>query len=70
MQVSHVLLVGGGAKQRLMETSLQDCLRALQGNSDNLVLPDGRSELVALGAVSMLPNYDYSPDKGLVRINE
>ena len=70
MQISHVLLVGGGAKQRLMETSLQDCLRALQGNSDNLILPDSRSELVALGAVSMLPNYDYNPEKGLVRMND
>jgi hypothetical protein len=67
MQVQYVLLVGGGSKQVLVAKSLQDCLQALQGNADNFLVPDSRSELVALGAASMLPNYEYSPEKGLVR---
>ena len=67
-QVNHVLLVGGGAKQQMMERSLIKGLQALQGNADTLIVPEGRSEVVALGAASMLPNYEYSLEKGLVRI--
>ena len=69
MDLSRVLLVGGGAKQSQVEQSLRNGLMAIQGNADNLVVPElsSRSELVVLGAASMLPNYDYDDNKGLVR---
>lgn len=67
MQLSHVLLVGGGAKHKLIQTSVQECFVTLQGNADNLVIPTEPSEVVALGAASMLQNYKYDATTGLVR---
>lgn len=69
-QISHVLLVGGGAKHSLMEQSVRECLIALQGADDHLILPQARSELIAVGASSMLQNYNYDSHLGLVRIEE
>lgn len=69
LQVSHILLVGGGAKQSLVVTSLQSSWMSLTGTMDRMVVPQigVRSELVALGAASLLPNYHYDPNRGLVR---
>jgi hypothetical protein len=67
MQLSHVLVVGGGAKHALMEKSIKECFVTLQGNSDNVVVPASRLEVTALGAASMLPNYTYDTVSGLVR---
>lgn len=68
-QVSHILLVGGGAKQSLVVTSLQSSWMSLTGTLDRMVVPQigVRSELVALGAASLLPNYHHDPNRGLVR---
>lgn len=67
LQLSHILIVGGGAKHPLMETSIKDCFVTLQGNSDTVVVPQERSEMVVQGASSMLPNYRYDTTSGLVR---
>lgn len=69
LQVSHIILVGGGAKQSLVVTSLQSSWMSLTGTIDHMVVPQigVRSELVALGAASLLPNYHYDPNRGLVR---
>lgn len=67
MQLSHVLVVGGGAKHAMMESSIKECFETLQGNADNVVMPAARLEVVALGAAAMLPNYSYDTATGLVR---
>lgn len=69
--IEHILLVGGGAKHKLFEQACTDGMWALMGpNPQKLVLPDPslRAELTALGAASLLPNYDYSYDRGLERL--
>lgn len=74
MQVSHLLVVGGGAKQVVVEESLTASWTLLTGNNNTeglCIPPIGmRSELIALGAASLLPNYQYHPQHGLVRKNE
>lgn len=70
LQLSHVLLVGGGAKHPLMESSVKECFVTLQGNASNVVVPQERSEMVAQGAASLLPNYRYNTTSGLVREGE
>ena len=69
MSVSHILLVGGGAKQSLVVSSLQSSWTSLTGTLDHMEIPQigVRSELVALGAASLLPNYHYDVNHGLVR---
>jgi molecular chaperone DnaK (HSP70) len=69
IQVSHILLVGGGAKQSLVVASLQSSWMSLTGTMDRMVVTQFgvRSELVALGAASILTNYHYDPNRGLVR---
>ena len=68
--IERILLVGGGSKHRLFEEACKESIFALMGpvaNSEKLVLPESslRSELTALGAASLLPNFDYDYDKGL-----
>ena len=70
MQVGHFLLVGGGARQKQIESSVRETLVTLQGNADNLIVPEARAEVMAQGASSMLQNYDYDVVKGLVRKTE
>jgi molecular chaperone DnaK (HSP70) len=72
MQVSHLLVVGGGAKQAIVSDSLTSTWTLLTGNTDGLCIPQlgMRSELVALGAASLLPNYHYNAQHGLVRNEE
>jgi len=69
MQVSHILVVGGGAKQSLVVSSLQSSWTSLTGNLQHMEIPQigVRSELVAMGAASLLPNYQYDANHGLVR---
>jgi hypothetical protein len=67
IQLSHILLVGGGSKHPLMESTIKECFVTLQGNLDNLIVPRERSELVAIGASSLLSTYSYDIEKGLIR---
>ena len=66
---SNVLLVGGGVKHPLVAETLKSSIDFLTGSTANVVIPQIgiRSELVAMGAASILPNYSYSPNHGLVR---
>ena len=71
--IERILLVGGGSKHKLFEEACKESIFALMGptaNSDKLVTPESsvRSELTALGAASLLPNFDYDYDKGLESI--
>ena len=71
--VERILLVGGGSRHKLFEDAVKEAIFALMGpsaNSEKLVLPEAslRSELTALGAASLLPNFDYDYDKGLESI--
>jgi len=71
--ISRILLVGGGSKHKLFEEACKESIFALMGpaaNSEKLVLPETslRAELTALGAASLLPNFDYDFDKGLESI--
>lgn len=71
--IERILLVGGGSKHRLFEEACKESIFALLGpmaNAEKLVLPESslRSELTALGAASLLPNFDYDFDKGLESI--
>ncbi|CAB9499231.1 protein DnaK [Seminavis robusta] len=65
--LGHVLVVGGGAKHQMVESTIKECFGFFQ---TEVVLPalSTRSELVALGASSLLPQYEYHFDKGLVRL--
>lgn len=69
--VSRILVVGGGSKHRLFEEAARESVFALLGPSsrDALILPDTsqRAELTALGAASLLPNFDYDYNNGLER---
>jgi molecular chaperone DnaK (HSP70) len=69
--IAQILVVGGGSKHRLFEEACKESIVALMGplaaNTEKLVLPQSsiRGELTALGAASLLPNFDYDYDKGL-----
>jgi Hsp70 protein len=65
--LGHVLVVGGGAKHSLVERSIKECFAFFQTQVVSPTLST-RSELVALGASSLLPNYEYHFDKGLARL--
>lgn len=70
--IQHILLVGGGARFNVFEKACEEGTFALMGPSpQKLVLPEQslRAELTAVGAASLLPNYDYDYDKGLERVN-
>lgn len=66
--LGQVLVVGGGAKHNLIEQSLKECFGFFQ---TEVILPElsSRSELVALGASSILPQYEYNLDNGLIRLD-
>jgi molecular chaperone DnaK (HSP70) len=69
-KIERILLVGGGSKHTLFEQACKESIFSMMGpaaNSDMLVLPESslRSELTALGAASLLPNFDYDYEKGL-----
>jgi len=69
MNVKTVLIVGGGAKQPLVVSSLQQSWMALTGQgADVIVVPElaKRSELVALGAASLPSHHQYDPEQGIV----
>jgi molecular chaperone DnaK (HSP70) len=68
--IERILLVGGGSKHRMFEEACKDSISALMGPSDSLnkiVLPETsvRAELTALGASSLLPNFDYDYERDL-----
>mmetsp|Transcript_16678 Transcript_16678/g.23507 ORF Transcript_16678/g.23507 Transcript_16678/m.23507 type:complete len:528 (+) Transcript_16678:78-1661(+) len=69
MNVDKVLIVGGGSKQQLIVSSLQQSWNALTGQgADAIVVPElaKRSELVALGAASLPSHHQYNPEHGIV----
>mmetsp|Transcript_18965 Transcript_18965/g.21430 ORF Transcript_18965/g.21430 Transcript_18965/m.21430 type:complete len:546 (-) Transcript_18965:84-1721(-) len=68
--IERILLVGGGSKHKMFEEACKDSISALMGSSNyqsKIVLPDTslRAELTALGASSLLPNFDYDYLTGL-----
>ena len=67
--LGHVLVVGGGAKHAKVEASIKECFEFFQ---TKVVLPalSTRSELVVLGASSILPQYEYNLDEGLIRLED
>ena len=67
--LGHVLVVGGGAKHAMIEASLKECFGFFQ---TEVVMPplSSRSELVVLGASSILPQYEYNLDEGLIRLED
>jgi molecular chaperone DnaK (HSP70) len=67
--LGHVLLVGGGAKHAMIENSVKECFGFFR---TKVAIPalSTRSELVALGASSILPHYEYDFESGLIRNEE
>jgi hypothetical protein len=67
--IAHCLVVGGGSKHPLMESTLKSGLSMLGVEERQLVMPVGelRSELTVLGAATILPQYQYHVAKGLER---
>ncbi|KAL3911786.1 MAG: hypothetical protein SGILL_007146 [Bacillariaceae sp.] len=68
--IERILLVGGGSKHKLFEEAAKESMAMMGPNAHSLVLPESsvRAELTALGAASLLPNFDYDYDKGLESI--
>ena len=72
--LDRVLLVGGGSKPPLIAQSVQSALFALMGGdaASKLVIPRDPTlpaELTVMGASTMLPSFDYSPELGLQRMS-
>ena len=68
--LDHVLLVGGGSKMPLVQSTVGQALQQLLGTVSTKLFPTVdptlRSELTVLGAGTLLPSCDYSFDDGLV----
>lgn len=68
--IEQILLVGGGSRHKMFEEACKESITALMGPANyqsKAVIPQTslRAELTALGASSLLPNFDYDYDKGL-----
>mmetsp|Transcript_18045 Transcript_18045/g.41401 ORF Transcript_18045/g.41401 Transcript_18045/m.41401 type:complete len:542 (-) Transcript_18045:544-2169(-) len=68
--IEQILLIGGGSRHKVFEDACTESVTALIGPANSqskLVIPETslRAELTALGASSLLPNFDYDYDKGL-----
>ena len=65
--IEHILLVGGGSRHSMFENAFKTSIEMLMGPSNKVVIPESsvRAELTALGASSLLPNFDYDYDNGL-----
>lgn len=68
--IERILLVGGGSRHNMFEEAFKESITALMGPADfqtKAVIPQSslRAELTALGASSLLPNFDYDYDQGL-----
>lgn len=73
INIEQILLVGGGSRHSIFEEAFKESITALIGPADfqnKAVLPESslRAELTALGASSLLPNFDYDYDQGLERL--
>ncbi|VEU42389.1 unnamed protein product [Pseudo-nitzschia multistriata] len=71
--IERILLVGGGSRHKLFEEACKESITALMGPANyqsKIVIPETslRAELTALGAASLLPNFDYDYDKGLENV--
>jgi hypothetical protein len=71
--IEQILLVGGGSRHKMFEEAFKESLTALMGPAnfqDKAVIPESsmRAELTALGASSLLPNFDYDYENGLERL--
>ena len=64
--LGHVLVVGGGSKHPMIEQSVKECFGFFR---TKVAVPalSTRSELIALGASSILPHYEYDLESGLIR---
>eukprot|EP00535_Pseudo-nitzschia_heimii_P005603 CAMPEP_0197191396 /NCGR_PEP_ID=MMETSP1423-20130617/23318_1 /TAXON_ID=476441 /ORGANISM="Pseudo-nitzschia heimii, Strain UNC1101" /LENGTH=441 /DNA_ID=CAMNT_0042644019 /DNA_START=315 /DNA_END=1640 /DNA_ORIENTATION=- len=68
--IQQILLVGGGSRHQMFEKAFKETIATLIGQADfedKAVIPESssRAELTALGASSLLPNFDYDYDEGL-----
>lgn len=68
--IEQILLVGGGSRHNMFEEAFKESITALMGPANfqnKVVIPESslRAELTALGASSLLPNFDYHYDQGL-----
>ena len=68
--IDRILLVGGGSRHKMFEEAFRESATMLMGPAEfqsKAVIPESsvRAELTALGASSLLPNFDYDYDKGL-----
>lgn len=68
--IERILLVGGGSRHQMFEEAFRESITALMGPANfqsKAVIPESelRAELTALGASSLLPNFDYDYDNGL-----
>ena len=71
--IEQILLVGGGSRHKMFEDAFQESITAMMGPAnfqDKAVIPESsmRAELTALGASSLLPNFDYDYEHGLERL--
>jgi molecular chaperone DnaK (HSP70) len=71
--IEQILLVGGGSRHPMFEEAFKEAITALMGPANfqsKAVIPESslRPELTALGASSLLPNFDYDYDHGLERL--
>ena len=71
--IERILFVGGGSRHRMFEDAFKESITALMGPAnfqDKAIIPESslRAELTALGASSLLPNFDYDYDQGLERV--
>jgi len=71
--IERILFVGGGSRHRMFEDAFKESITALMGPGnfqDKAIIPESslRAELTALGASSLLPNFDYDYDQGLERV--
>jgi molecular chaperone DnaK (HSP70) len=71
--LDRVLLVGGGSKPPAVPQSLRTALFGLMGSdaASKVVIPESalQGELTVIGASTMLPSFEYSPELGLQRIS-
>eukprot|EP00536_Pseudo-nitzschia_multiseries_P009058 jgi/Psemu1/241768/estExt_Genewise1.C_2450020 len=68
--IERIILVGGGSRHKMFEEACTESITALMGpasSQSKIVIPETslRAELTALGASSLLPNFDYDYEKGL-----
>jgi hypothetical protein len=73
MNVSAVLVVGGGSKTQLVQKTIEDAWNMLTGGGGTATCAQIKidssiqSELTVVGAATLPPSFDYSSTDGLIR---